>query len=152
MITALAEPAVKGDFSADPGVSPTPLRAFARQAGRFAVIGSTGTGITVLLFALFGQWMDPLVANAAAWLVTTLIINELQRHFAFGVTDPTRAPLDHTVALLSSLVSLLATSVALSALTNANPAQQLTSLIAVNAVVGAARFLAIRWWLRPSSR
>jgi hypothetical protein len=94
--------------------------------------------------------MNPLVANAAAWLFTTLATNGLQRYFAFGVTDPARAPLDHTVGLISSLASLLASSAVLAPLANADPVQMLTALIAVNSVVGAARFFALRWWLEQS--
>lgn len=149
MISTLAERAV-GGHPGDRSAVATPVRALTRQAGLFAVIGSAGTATGLALFALLGQWMNPLVANAAAWLLTTLTTNGLQRQFAFGVTDPTRAPKDHAVALTSSLVALLATTTALAPLTNADSAQQLTTLIAVNSVVGAARFLVVRWWLGPS--
>jgi len=148
---ALAQPVIgDGTSTGSEGIG-APLRAFTRQAGRFAIIGSTGTGVALGLYTLLGLWVDPLVANTGAWLVTTLTTNSLQRHFAFGITDPARAPLDHVVALTFSLLALLASFAALAALTNANPAQQSIALIAVNFVVGAARFVAVRWWLRPSS-
>jgi putative flippase GtrA len=147
---ALAAPS-GGRSPGGPGSLGSPSRAFTRQAGRFALIGSAGTGAALALYALLGLWMDPLVAIAAAWLLTTLTTNGFQRHFAFSVTDPARAPLDHTVALISSLVSLVASSAVLAPLTTASPAQQLTALTAVSSVVGAARFLAVRWWLGPAS-
>lgn len=149
MTAALAEPVVADPILTRSGATRAPLRAITQQAGRFAAIGSTGTGIALGLYALLGLWVEPLVANAAAWLVTTLAINSLQRLYAFGITDPTRAPLDHLVALTSSLVALLASTAAVAFLTSANSAQQFTALIAVNSTVGAARFVAVRWWLRP---
>jgi putative flippase GtrA len=145
MTLTLAEP-TGGRSPGGGGSGGAPTRAFIRQAVRFALIGSAGTGAGLALYSLFGLWMNPVIANAAAWLITTFAINGLQRHYAFGITDPTRAAVDQTVTLIFSFASLLVSSAVVAPLTDAEPGQTLTALIAVNSVVGAARFFAVRCW------
>lgn len=70
--------------------------------------------------------MNPLFANAAARLGTTVATKGFQRHYAFGVTDPVRAPMDHAVALISSLACLLVNSAVLTR--SRYPAGQLVPL------------------------
>ena len=122
------------------------LREMAGQALRYSVVGTTGTAVYVGLYLLLDMWVQPVIGNAAAWLVTTVATNSVQRRFAFGVADREHHRIDQIVGLASSGMALLISTLVLAALTDASDAGQVLALVMVNVLVGTARFLTVRWW------
>jgi putative flippase GtrA len=119
---------------------------------RYSMVGTAGTALYVGLYLLLNIWTPAIVGNGLAWVVTTLATNGVQRRVAFGVPDGDHAGVDRIVGLVSSGVALLATTVALNVLQKSGSADQVVALVAVNAIVGTARFLTVRSWFGRRNR
>jgi len=112
---------------------------------RFAAVGGATTAAQLALYAFLAASVGPQLANVVAWLVCTLAANAAHRRYTFQLAGrPTEA--DHLVGALSSLAALGLSSLALMLLDEPGGLDGIVALVAVNAVVGAARFGALRWW------
>jgi putative flippase GtrA len=124
------------------------------QLLRFALVGGAGN-IAYLLLFLVCDGLGPLVTNAVASIVSTMIANELHRSLTFRAAGRvgwfTAQWEGGVLALLGLLIStatlagLAFTAPALGEITRAG------AVLAVMAVVGCLRFLALRglFRLRP---
>jgi len=128
-----------------------PVVVLLRQGARFTLVGSAGTGAYVLLYLALTGPLGSLPANGVAWLLTTVVTNNLHRWFTFGATRARTPGADEIVGLVSSLISLLLTTVALGLLDFASGPMQVIALVSVNAVVGAGRFMLLRGWFSRRS-
>ncbi|MFI1916739.1 GtrA family protein [Nocardia sp. NPDC020380] len=144
--TAIAAPWPRQAFDIDASAMLRSNHVLA-QLIRFALVGGASNVTYVLLFtALTG--LDPLVANIAGSIVSTIIANELHRRLTFNAaTDVTWFKAQWEGGGLA-LVGLLVTTAVLAALDCWAPGLsdvvQATAMIAVMAVVGGLRFLALR--------
>jgi putative flippase GtrA len=113
---------------------------------RFAGVGGAATVVQLGLFAALLAIVPQTLANLISWSVSTLVANSAHRSITFGVHGSRGAQRDLVVAAAFSLLSLGASVVALDQLTPDNPLLSVVVLIAVNCVVGLARYLCLRWW------
>ena len=112
---------------------------------RFAAVGTAATGAQLTLYAFLTGSVGPQLANVLAWLISTLVANAAHRRYTFQLSGRA-SEADHLVGALSSLAALGLSSVALMLLDEPSGLDGVVALVAVNAVVGAARFVALRWW------
>lgn len=117
------------------------------QLVRFAGVGSLGMGLYVGLFVLGQQVTTGPVANVGAWLISTLATNRAHRSLTFGVHERKGAALDQTISLVTSVIALLASTLVLAAFPGTGTVESIAILVAVNVVVGLARFATMRWWI-----
>ncbi|RIJ69353.1 hypothetical protein D1871_22335 [Nakamurella silvestris] len=127
-------------------VSSRGLLPLLRQALKFMLVGGAGTGAYVLLYLVLAGPLGSLPANGVAWLLTTVATNNLHRWFTFGIRRPSSPAADEIVGLVSSLIALLLTTLALGLLDTTTGPAQVIALVAVNGLVGTARFLFLRGW------
>lgn len=117
------------------------------QLIRFALVGGASNISYVLLFAALSGF-DPLVANIAGSIVSTIIANELHRRLTFNAATRVTWFTAQWEAGGMALIGLLITTGALAALDFWAPGLgdlvQATAMIAVMAAVGGLRFLALR--------
>ena len=116
-----------------------------RQGLRFTAVGSLATATQLALFAMMSGLVGAQVANITAWLVSTMVGNAAQQRFTFQVPGA-RADSDRAVGLITSLAGLGASSLVLALLAQPDGLSGTIALVGVNAVVGALRFFALRWW------
>lgn len=117
--------------------------------GQFARFGVVGGGSSVLQMAAYAFLADSIgsqPANVVSWLASTLLATELHRRFSF------RGPLsgaegDHVVGVVTSLAALLLGAATLAALGDPSETAGVLALMAVNVLVGALRFVVLRWWM-----
>ena len=121
------------------------------QLVRFGLVGGAASVVQLAMYAFLADSIGSQAANVASWLVSTLVATEAHRRYSFGSTT-SGAESDHVVGILTSVLTLLLSTVALAALDNPTGATGVLALIAVNALVGVARFAALRWWMvgRPA--
>ncbi len=122
------------------------------QGLRFFLIGSTGTALQLGLYALSATLVGVQVAAVASWLVSTLATNAAHRAFTFGVRGNQRNRTDQIAAFITCLVGLVVTSAVLDEVPEAAWITGVAAILVVNTVVGAARFVGMRWWLGDSGR
>lgn len=122
------------------------------QGIRFAGVGSAGTILQLGLYAATATFIGAQVASIASWLVSTLVTNATHRAVTFGVHGTRRNRSDQLVAFLTCVVGLLITSLVLSELSDADGLSGVIAILAVNTIVGAARFVGMRWWLSASGQ
>jgi putative flippase GtrA len=122
------------------------------QGIRFFLIGSSGTALQLGLYAATAALIGAQVASVASWLISTLVTNAAHRAFTFGVRGNERNRSDQIAAFVTCVVGLLVTSVVLAELPNATGVAGVIAILAVNTVVGAGRFVGMRWWLSDSGR
>ena len=123
-----------------------------RQGARFLFIGSAGTAVQLGLFAASSPAVGVQIASVASWLISTLVTNAAHRAVTFGVRGAASNRVDQLAALLTCLVGLTITSMVLAQLSDATGTSGLIAILAVNAAVGAGRFVGMRWWLGGSGR
>lgn len=123
------------------------------QGVRFTLVGSLGTVTQLALFAFLSDGLGAQVANVIAWLVSTVIANAAHHHFTFRVRGEA-AESDHGFGMATSIAALGLSSLLLALLAQPDGLAGTVVLVAVNTVVGALRFVALRWWLvlRPLAR
>ncbi|GGK43037.1 GtrA family protein [Nocardia camponoti] len=134
---------------ADPNRVLTYLRADSAfpQLIRFALVGGTSNIAYVLLFFAIGG-IGPLVANVVGSLVSTVIANELHRQLTFHAADRVGWFTAQWEGGGLALIGLIVTTAGLAGLdlyapSLGNSAQAL-AVLAITAVVGGLRFLALR--------
>lgn len=141
-------PAVVGDAASVSGPSGT----IGGQGLRFTLVGSAGTGLQLGLYAFAAGFLGAQMASVIAWLLSTLLTNAAHRALTFGVRGGERNSVDQFAAFMTCLVGLSITSVVLAELPDADGMSGVIAILAVNTVVGAARFVGMRWWLSPSGQ
>jgi putative flippase GtrA len=121
------------------------------QLTRFALVGGTST----LLYALIFLALHPLgylPAHVTATVVSSVVVNELHRRVSFHAGRRVGFLAAQWEAGTVSLIGLAATSGALGWLaattTDAPAVLQIGLVVAVTAVIGTLRFLALRWLFR----
>jgi putative flippase GtrA len=122
------------------------------QFARFVLVG----GSTTLVYALFffalrdvGYLPAHLVATAAS----TVLANEMHRRLTFRAEDRVSWLAAQWEAGGVTVIGLVATSTALgwldAATGSAPPMLQISVVVAVTALIGVLRFVALRWIFRP---
>jgi len=119
-------------------------------AARRLSASATIVELSTQLAAFFGNYLSAdtwilIPANVMAWLVCTLAANAAHRRYTFQLAGRATEA-DHLVGALSSLAALGLSSLALMLLDEPGGLEGIVALVAVSAVVGAARFGALRWW------
>jgi putative flippase GtrA len=156
---SVGEPA-RAPESAPAGVGPRLLTRFRRddalaQLIRFALVGGSSTVLYALLFLALHP-LGYLPAHITATVVSSVFANELHRRLTFHAGERVTWLTAQWEAGTVSLFGLLATSAALEWLhataRNAPPALQIALVIAVTALIGTIRFIALRWIFRPVAR
>lgn len=140
-------------------VQPSTRRGFRELVGslsRFAIVGTTTTGLYLGLYVLAVQLMPALVANLLAMVLSTLVSTEWHRSWTF---HSDRSGLrTHLQAGLVTTLTYLLTSGALLALERWSPGAgeiaQVAALVAATTTAGLIRFTALRVWVfaRPRHR
>ena len=122
------------------------------QLARFVVVGASSTLLYALLFLAL-HWLGYLPAHVLATIVSSVVANDLHRRLTFHAEDRVRWLTAQWEAGGVSLIGLLATTAALSwldATTSDAPAPlQIALVISVTTLIGAMRFIALRWLFRP---
>ena len=116
------------------------------QLVRFGLAGGAASVIQLALYAFLADSVGAQPANVGSWLVSTLVATEAHRRYSFGTTG-SGAEGDHVVGIVTSVVTLLLSTVALAALENPTGFAGVLALVAVNGMVGVLRFVALRWWM-----
>ena len=121
------------------------------QLVRFMIVGGSSTLLYALLFLALHP-LGYLPAHITATVLSSVFANELHRRLTFHADDRVTWLTAQWEAGAVSLFGLLATSAALGWLhataSNAAPAVQISLVIAVTAVIGTIRFIALRWIFR----
>jgi len=126
------------------------------QGLRFAIVGSLATVLQLGLYAFLSGSIGAQLANVCAWLVSTMVATAGHQRYTFQ-TRGGGAESDQAVGLLTSLAGLGLSSIVLTVLAQPAGLSGTIALVGVNTVVGALRFVVLRWWLvgrgrrRPSS-
>lgn len=156
---SLGEPPRVPD-SPSPGVGTRLLTRFRQddvlaQLTRFVLVGGSSTLLYALLFLALHP-LGYLPAHVVATLLSSVFANEMHRRLTFHADERVPWLTAQWEAGAVSLFGLLATSAALGWLhataSNAPPALQIALVVTVTAVIGAIRFIALRWLFRPSPR
>jgi putative flippase GtrA len=124
------------------------------QFARFVLVGGATTVVyAVFFFSLrhFGYLPAHLMSTAAS----TALANEMHRRLTFRAEDRVSWISAQWEAGGVTVIGLVATSTALgwldSATGTAPPALQVSVVVAVTALIGVLRFVALRWIFRPNA-
>lgn len=123
-----------------------------RQGTRFFLIGSAGTGLQLGLYAASALLLGAQIASIFSWLISTTVTNATHRALTFDVHGTSRNRSDQVAAFATCLIGLAITSVVLAEVPNAAGLTGVVAILVVNTVVGAGRFVGMRWWLGGSGR
>lgn len=118
-----------------------------RQGARFAVIGSAGTVLQLLVYVGLTDTLGATLAGVASWVLATVATNLAHRVFTFGVRSKENAAGDLTVAFLTCLIGLGLTTLVTTVTASFAVTTALVALVGANIVAGSARFVFLRWWL-----
>ena len=124
------------------------------QFARFVLVGGTTTAVYAVLCLSLSRvaGLSYLPAHVAATAVTTVLANEMHRRLTFRAEERVSWLTAQWEAGGVSVVGLVATSSALewldSVTRTAHPALQVATVATVTAVIGALRFIALRWIFR----
>jgi putative flippase GtrA len=124
------------------------------QFTRFVLVGGSTTVVYAALFLSLSRLigLSYLPAHVAATAVTTVLANEMHRRLTFRAEDRVSWLAAQWEAGGVSAVGLVATSSALEWLDSltgtAHPVVQVAVVATVTAVIGALRFIALRWIFR----
>jgi putative flippase GtrA len=125
------------------------------QLLRFALAGGTSTLLYALIFLTLHR-LGYLPAHVTATIISSIFVNELHRRLTFHAGQRVSFLSAQWEAGTVSLIGLAATSAALGWLdettTNAPAALQIALVVLVTTVIGAMRFIALRWLFRPQDR
>jgi putative flippase GtrA len=119
---------------------------------RFVLVGGSSNVLYVLAFALLAGAGTQL-ANAVGFLASTALANELHRRLTFHARGSVRWYTAQLEGGGLALTGLVVTSLALAGaerLTEPSTSVQAVLVVAVTAVVGLVRFVALRAWFRPA--
>jgi putative flippase GtrA len=122
------------------------------QFARFVVVGGLSSALYAVLFiALEGVGSQP--ANLVGAIASTLLANELHRRLTFHAENRVSWLTAQWEAGGVTVIGLITTSTALRVLDaatgNTQPVVQVAVVATVTAVIGALRFIALRWIFRP---
>jgi putative flippase GtrA len=122
------------------------------QFARFVLVG----GSTTLVYALFFFTLRDagyLSAHLMSTAVSTVLANEMHRRLTFRAEDRVSWLAAQWEAGGVTVIGLVATSTALGWLDtttgSAHPVLQIGVVVAVTALIGVLRFVALRWIFRP---
>lgn len=130
------------------------------QFARFVLVGGSTTVVYAALFLALGivGGLDYMTAHVAAIVVSTVLANEMHRRLTFHAEERVSWFAAQWEAGGVTLLGLVATSTALgwldAATDTADYAIQVAVVVAVTALIGALRFVALRWIFRsrPAGR
>lgn len=121
------------------------------QLVRFAVIGLLSTAVHLGLYVAFRGVLDPVPANLAALLITAVGNTAANRRLTFGVRGRAGTARHQALGLVVLGLSLLLTTVALTALTALAPgagrAVEVAAIVVANGLATVGRFVAFRAWV-----
>ncbi|GAB3310845.1 hypothetical protein EK0264_11105 [Epidermidibacterium keratini] len=120
------------------------MRSFLMQSWRFIVVGTAGTVLYLAMYVVLAEVLDTLLANVAAWTVSTVLTNEAHRRITFRAHD--RARFDSTAGMLTSLLGLGLSSIAVALAEAQSTTVQLVALLAGTATAGTVRFVLLHLW------
>jgi putative flippase GtrA len=158
------DPASASDGAADGADAPlsTWLRSdeTLAQFARFVLVGASTTVVYASLFLGLGilGGLDYMSAHVGAIVVSTVLANEMHRRLTFHAEERVGWFAAQWEAGGVTALGLVATSTALrwldAATDTADYAVQVTVVVAVTALIGALRFVALRWIFRsrPAGR
>ncbi len=140
-----------------PGPRPVGFRgtdAALPQLRRFILVGGISTALYALLFvSLYGLGFLP--AHLTATVASSVLANELHRRLTFGAEERVHFLAAQLEAGTVSVLGLVASSAALiwlqATVAGAPAAVQIGLVATVTALVGAMRFVALRWIFRPAT-
>jgi putative flippase GtrA len=122
------------------------------QFARFVLVG----GVTTLVYALFFlslRDLGYLPAHLLSTAASTALANEMHRRLTFRAEDRVSWFSAQWEAGGVTVIGLVATSTALGWLDSATgaapPILQVSVVVAVTALIGVLRFVALRWIFRP---
>lgn len=118
---------------------------------RFTAVGGAATALQLGLFAVLQALVPVFWANVLAWGASTVVGNQVHRSLTFGRHGRVGARQDFAVSICFSALSLATTTLALAPVDDDRPGVALAILIAVNSVMGLARFLGLRRWFAGHS-
>jgi putative flippase GtrA len=127
----------------------------ATQFARFLLVGVATTAVYALFFVGLERvgGLDYLPAHLAATTVSTALANELHRRLTFHAEDRVSWLTAQWEAGGVTVIGLVTTSSALrwldAATGTTQPVVQVAVVVTVTAVIGALRFIALRWIFRP---
>lgn len=125
-----------------------PNRELFRQLVSFGAIGAASTLAYVALYAFVRHGAPPVVANAAALLITAVGNTAANRRLTFAVRGSRDLARDHAAGLLALAVALAITSAGLAALPIVDPhhgrLSEIAVLVGANALATLVRFLVLR--------
>ena len=127
----------------------------AAQFARFLLVGATTTAVYAALFLSLERLvgLGYLPAHLTATAASTALANELHRRLTFRAEDRVSWLAAQWEAGGVTVIGLVATSTALrwldAATGTAQPVVQVSVVAMVTAVIGALRFIALRWIFRP---
>lgn len=133
--------------AAAPTVAAAVTAPVVRQGARFALIGSAGTVLQLLVYVGLTDTLGVTLAGVASWVLSTLATNLAHRVFTFGVRSKNNAASDLTVAFVTCLIGLGLTTLVTTATASLSVLTALIALVGANVVAGSARFVFLRWWL-----
>ncbi|MBY6349616.1 GtrA family protein [Rhodococcoides corynebacterioides] len=120
------------------------------QLVRFAAVGAVSNVLYVAVFVLM-QPEGRVIANVAGAAASTVLANELHRRLTFHAGERVHWFTAQWEAGGLALVGLMVSTAAVTALEVAAPGTGAVAsavlVVAVTAVVGALRFLALRGWV-----
>lgn len=126
------------------------------QVSLFVLVGIVSTVAYGVLYVLLRGRLDPMTANAAALVLTTLANTAANRRFSFGVKGPERAIRHQVQGLLVFGAGLAITSGSLWILERAttlrHPVVEVIVLTVANLAVTVLRFVLMRTWIFTPSR
>ncbi|MFC9517569.1 GtrA family protein [Nocardiaceae bacterium NPDC056970] len=120
------------------------------QLTRFALVGGSSNVVYALSFVVLDAY-GTFLANAVGVATSTMLANELHRRRTFRAADRVRWFAAQWEGGALALLGLIVSSLALAGLhfffPDATGLVSITLVIAVSAVVGGLRFVALRgWW------
>ena len=121
------------------------------QFARFVLVGASTTLVYALLFATLER-LGYLPAHVAATAVSTLLSNEMHRRLTFHAGERVHWFTAQWEAGGITVIGLFATSAALGVLDSTVGSVsiylQVSCVVAVTALIGLMRFIALRWIFR----
>jgi putative flippase GtrA len=120
---------------------------------RFVLVGGSSTAVYSALF-LGLEWLGYLPAHIVATVISSVLANEMHRRLTFRADERVGWLAAQIEAGGVSVFGLVATTVALRWLDAsagaAQPALQISLVVAITGLIGLTRFIALRWIFRPT--
>jgi putative flippase GtrA len=125
------------------------LRDLIASLSRYAIVGTTTTGLYAALYLLAEEFMPMLAANLVAMVLSTIVSTEWHRAWTFR--SDRRGVRTQLQALLVTTVTYGMTSLALLALERWSPdadeLAQVAAIVGATTVAGLVRYATLRVWV-----